>query len=98
MVSFLRQIITGIKNTTPGAKHGSCNGAPCGIRTHGLLIRSQTLYPAELRVHVSLETCRIIAPLRGFVNHKLKDSAGYNSELFDYFGVFVPKVFQPKVT
>ena len=61
-------------------------------------IRSQTLYPAELRVHVSLETCRIIAPLRGFVNHKLKDSGGYNLELFDYFGVFVPKVFKPKVT
>ena len=25
------------------------NGAPCRIRTRGLLIRSQTLYPAELR-------------------------------------------------
>ena len=26
-------------------------GAPGGIRTHGLLIRSQALYPAELRAH-----------------------------------------------
>ena len=24
-------------------------GVPCGIRTHGLLLRRQTLYPAELR-------------------------------------------------
>ena len=27
------------------------NGAPGVIRTHGLLVRSQTLYPAELRAH-----------------------------------------------
>ncbi len=27
------------------------NGAPCRIRTCGLLVRSQTLYPAELRAH-----------------------------------------------
>jgi hypothetical protein len=27
------------------------NGAPGGIRTPGLLVRSQTLYPAELRAH-----------------------------------------------
>ncbi len=27
------------------------NGAPEGIRTPGPLIRSQVLYPAELRVH-----------------------------------------------
>ena len=27
------------------------NGALVGIRTPGLLIRSQTLYPAELRAH-----------------------------------------------
>ncbi len=26
-------------------------GVPGGIRTHDLLIRSQTLYPAELRAH-----------------------------------------------
>ena len=28
-------------------------GTPWGIRTPGLLVRSQTLYPAELRAHVS---------------------------------------------
>ena len=27
-------------------------GVPCGIRTHGLLLRRQTLYPAELRGRV----------------------------------------------
>ena len=27
------------------------SGAPGVIRTHGLLVRSQTLYPAELRAH-----------------------------------------------
>lgn len=27
------------------------NGAPVGIRTPSLLIRSQVLYPIELRVH-----------------------------------------------
>ncbi len=32
------------------------NGAPEEIRTPGLLIRSQTLYPAELRVRMSLLT------------------------------------------
>jgi hypothetical protein len=28
-------------------------GAPGEIRTPGLLVRSQTLYPAELRAHIS---------------------------------------------
>ena len=30
----------------------SPSGEPGGIRTHDLLIRSQTLYPAELRAHM----------------------------------------------
>jgi hypothetical protein len=30
---------------------GFSRGVPEGIRTPGLLIRSQTLYPAELQVH-----------------------------------------------
>ena len=30
---------------------GKKNGTPGGIRTHDLLLRRQTLYPAELRVH-----------------------------------------------
>ena len=44
--------------------HGSCislskclgrNGARGEIRTPGLLVRSQTLYPTELRAHASLK-------------------------------------------
>ncbi len=31
---------------------GFFNGDPGGIRTPGLLIRSQTLYPAELLSHI----------------------------------------------
>lgn len=31
---------------------GFFNGAPGGVRTHNLLIRSQMLYPIELRVHL----------------------------------------------
>ena len=31
--------------------YGLWNGAPGGIRTRDLLIRSQTLYPTELRAH-----------------------------------------------
>ena len=33
------------------SKHEDFVGEPGGIRTHDLLIRSQTLYPAELRAH-----------------------------------------------
>ncbi len=39
-------------------EHGNClnnmelNGAPGEIRTPDLLIRSQSLYPAELRAHI----------------------------------------------
>ena len=42
----------GKRKTLNGAKlvKGFC-GAPNRIRTCGLLIRSQTLYPAELRSH-----------------------------------------------
>jgi hypothetical protein len=49
-------------------------GAPGRIRTYDLLIRSQTLYPAELRAHVScrdlyyqtisgLSTARMVQPI-----------------------------------
>ena len=38
------------------------SGAPCEIRTHDLLIRSQTLYPAELRAHAFLSDSFIIIP------------------------------------
>lgn len=33
------------------------NGALCRIRTRGLLIRSQTLYPAELTTHAAFRAC-----------------------------------------
>ena len=33
---------------------------PGGIRTHDLLIRSQTLYPAELRAHVRVRKQRTV--------------------------------------
>ena len=35
------------------------NGAPCRTRTCGLLVRSQTLYPAELRAHAVCSGSRI---------------------------------------
>ena len=34
-------------------------GEPGGIRTHDLLIRSQTLYPAELRAHMLFLTAQV---------------------------------------
>ena len=34
-------------------------GEPGGIRTHDLLIRSQTLYPAELRAHMLSVTAKV---------------------------------------
>ncbi len=33
------------------------NGAPGEIRTPGLLVRSQALYPTELRAHIPNPTC-----------------------------------------
>ncbi len=38
---------------------GSGIGEPGGIRTHDLLIRSQTLYPAELRAHRLSVTAKV---------------------------------------
>ena len=42
-------LIRTIKNSP---RQGVFNGAPGGIRTHNLLIRSQMLYPIELRAHL----------------------------------------------
>ena len=44
---------------------------PGGIRTHDLLIRSQTLYPAELRAHVLLisDSDAILSQWVSFVNY-----------------------------
>ena len=41
----------GAGNEKPPDKSGGSSSAPCVIRTHDLLIRSQMLYPAELRAH-----------------------------------------------
>jgi hypothetical protein len=40
------------KINIPLALETSGSGVPGGIRTPDLLIRSQTLYPAELRAHI----------------------------------------------
>ena len=40
--------------------YGLWNGAPGGIRTRDLLIRSQTLYPTELRAHLAV-LCDVIS-------------------------------------
>ena len=42
------------KKDSPCGKPLVLNGDPGGIRTPGLLIRSQALYPAELRSHGTL--------------------------------------------
>ena len=44
---------------------------PGGIRTHDLLIRSQTLYPAELRAHglSNQDSVAMLSQWFGFVNH-----------------------------
>lgn len=44
------------------------NGAPGEIRTPDLLVRSQTLYPTELRAHfLSIRAHRVERPLVLFV-------------------------------
>ena len=43
-------------------------GEPGGIRTHDLLIRSQTLYPAELRAHRTFKCSNNIPRHARFVN------------------------------
>ena len=56
--------VTDIKNV--GAKFTLLRrGAPRGTRTPDLLVRSQSLYPAELLAHVSLN---IISQKKEFVN------------------------------
>ena len=60
-------------------------GAPEGTRTPDLLIRSQALYPAELRAHIAVSaTHKIISIFCGFVNSKTKKSA----KNFNKFGLW----------
>ncbi len=54
------------------------NGVPEGIRTPDLLVRSQTLYPAELRAHVcnlaNTYQCTIIDYVYDYIHYILKKS------------------------
>ena len=56
-------ILNGYNQKNPQSHMGSgfCHGVPQRIRTPGLLIRSQTLYPAELAAH-DKSNLFIIAP------------------------------------
>lgn len=58
------------------------NGDPVGIRTLDLLIRSQSLYPAELPSHklVVPDDLYIITKNRGFVNEVSKKSLMFLEE------------------
>ena len=55
-IGYLELIVTRkIKTTTQTSNPHGCLifiGGPGGIRTPDLLVRSQTLYPAELRSHI----------------------------------------------
>jgi hypothetical protein len=57
----INRIFAGLWNYEPVAEFnpnfvvcGGKNGAPGRIRTSDLLVRSQALYPAELRAHIAL--------------------------------------------
>ena len=61
------------KKQPPTARSLSAvHGAPNRIRTCGLLIRSQTLYPAELWVRIRFSTEGILSDVRRVVNTFLK--------------------------
>ncbi len=49
---------------------GFINGALGGIRTHNLLIRSQMLYPIELRVHLFFKQQRLITAFLFYLQAK----------------------------
>ena len=42
------------RDAPPGGASQDCDGAPRGIRTHDLTVRSRSLYPTELRTHICL--------------------------------------------
>ena len=48
------------KKTGSSLLRTSCFGAPEGTRTPDLLIRSQTLYPAELRAHLVCRSFKLL--------------------------------------
>ncbi len=67
-----------------GAESTPSYGEPGGIRTHDLLIRSQTLYPAELRAPSASRRISIISQRIPFVN-----------TFFDIFSSFLKPVVHP---
>ncbi len=77
-----------------GAREGfSCTeyiGAPGEIRTPDLLVRSQALYPTELRAHTSKHRQQNNVPIRGWstlrqsprsTTHSLEASASYGASI-----------------
>ena len=54
--------------------HKTFCGVPGGIRTPDLLVRSQSLYPAELQAHV-LYDLNIISRIFRIVNNNLKKTS-----------------------
>ena len=62
------RILTDLQPTKKAPTRGAFSvGEPGGIRTHDLLIRSQTLYPAELRAHMLFDSSDILAQAGGHV-------------------------------
>lgn len=53
-------------------------GAPGGIRTRDLLIRSQALYPAELRAHIHLSTALYFEQLYYYIRCAPKSQAFFS--------------------
>ena len=67
--ALLSQVMNKQKSPIAPTLPGICSGEPGGIRTPGLLLRRQLLYPAELQIQIA-ETFRpkyIIAYKKGFV-------------------------------
>ena len=63
------------RRKSPESRHfpmiqGFSDGVPGGIRTRDLLVRSQTLYPAELQPHVAQATKYIICQKTGKVKRE----------------------------
>ena len=67
------------------------NGTPGGIRTHDLLLRRQTLYPAELRVHTYCVTFNIYPLMENFKYTATFFSFHHCQEAFQ--GVYLQKLY-----
>src|SRR5690242_20547015 len=67
IVASLSQMKSGRANSLPQVV--DLNGAPSRARTCDLLIRSQTLYPTELRVHARNGATKRHKSTKAFLNH-----------------------------